>query len=699
MDDDDLRRGRPTAHKKFDEATAILAGDGLLTFAFDVLARPETHPDAAVRIALVTGLARAAGLGGMVGGQMLDLAAEGRFGKNDTPQGEKDVLTLQAMKTGAILKFCCIAGAILGNAPQAKRDAVDRYGQVIGQAFQIADDLLDVEGDTATLGKAAGKDAAHGKATLVDLLGIAGARARLAQLVKDAESALDAVRRRRRDPQRRRAFRRRAARVKRRSDEHQGQAPAYLIRVGMAHKRLFDLRRDRARRDAGRCRASPITRMLIGWDVGVLVYLVAAAVVMARCSIGRADEEQRRGAGRRRLRHPDPHRRRRRSRASARSSPSSRRSSAPIRTTASTSRSPSAPWCCPGPSSTPSSRCTTPTISTATGAHKNGLRFPDDGQPDYWDFVYFSFVVGMTFQVSDVAVTHKSMRRTGRGAWRAVVFLHHRHRRHGREHCGEHHSEIDDPATVGAQLMTATIQIVLFLLAVLVLVAVVAQRLKTAPSILLVVAGIALALIPGLPPVELAPELVLLVLLPPLIYSAGVSMSWREFRFNLRPITLLAFGCVVFTTCAVAAAVHYLLGWQWGVAFVLGAIVAPPDVVAPLAIARRLALPRRAARGARGRRPRQRRHRADPLSLRGRRGHRPARSRCRRPAGTFGLIVVGEIVYGIGVGWLSLRLRQWARQPARRDHAVADDALSRLSGFPSISAAPACWRPSPPGST
>ena len=190
MDNDDLRRGRPTAHKKFDEATAILAGDGLLTFAFDVLARPETHPDASVRIALVMGLARSAGLGGMVGGQMLDLAAEGRFGKNDTPQGEQDVLTLQAMKTGAILKFCCVAGAILGNAPKEKRDAAARYGQVIGQAFQIADDLLDVEGDAATLGKAAGKDAAHGKATLVDLLGIAGARARLAQLVKDAEDAL-----------------------------------------------------------------------------------------------------------------------------------------------------------------------------------------------------------------------------------------------------------------------------------------------------------------------------------------------------------------------------------------------------------------------------------------------------------------------------------------------------------------------------
>src|SRR6478736_6099135 len=141
--------------------------------------------------------------------------------------------------------------------------------------------------------------------------------------------------------------------------------------------------------------------------------------------------------------------------------------------------------------------------------------------------------------------------------------------------------------------MTATIQVVLFLLAVLVLVAVIAQRLKTAPSILLVIAGVALALIPGLPPVELAPELVLLVLLPPLIYSAGVSMSWREFRFSLRLISLLAFGCVVFTTCAVAVALHYLLGWGWGVAFLLGAIIAPPDVVAPLAIARRLGIPRR----------------------------------------------------------------------------------------------------------
>src|SRR5215212_4505945 len=141
--------------------------------------------------------------------------------------------------------------------------------------------------------------------------------------------------------------------------------------------------------------------------------------------------------------------------------------------------------------------------------------------------------------------------------------------------------------------MTATIQTLLLLLAVLVVVALAAKRLNTAPSILLVVAGVALALVPGLPAIQLAPELVLLGILPPLIYSAGVSMSWREFRFNLRPITLLAFGCVVFTTCAVALAVHYLLGWQWGVAFIVGAIVAPPDVVAPLAIARRLNLPHR----------------------------------------------------------------------------------------------------------
>jgi farnesyl diphosphate synthase len=191
MDNDDLRRGQPTAHKAFDEATAILAGDGLLTFAFDILARPETHPNAAVRIDLVLALARAAGLGGMVGGQMLDLAAEGRFDRG-VPQQlvEAEVATLQAMKTGALLKFACRAGAILGEASAAQREALDRYGTAVGKAFQIADDLLDVEGDPALVGKQTGKDAGAGKATIVGLLGPEGARARLRTLVAAAETAL-----------------------------------------------------------------------------------------------------------------------------------------------------------------------------------------------------------------------------------------------------------------------------------------------------------------------------------------------------------------------------------------------------------------------------------------------------------------------------------------------------------------------------
>ncbi|HWC94659.1 MAG TPA: farnesyl diphosphate synthase [Pseudolabrys sp.] len=189
MDDDDLRRGRPTVHKAFDDATAILAGDALLTLAFDVMARAEVHAEASVRAALVLELARAAGIGGMAGGQMLDLAAEGRFGDKQT-LGETEVKTLQAMKTGALIRFAARAGAILGQADAPGRAALDRYGAAVGQAFQIADDLLDVEGDAATLGKAAGKDAAAGKATLVSLLGVKGAHARLAALVAEAESAL-----------------------------------------------------------------------------------------------------------------------------------------------------------------------------------------------------------------------------------------------------------------------------------------------------------------------------------------------------------------------------------------------------------------------------------------------------------------------------------------------------------------------------
>jgi farnesyl diphosphate synthase len=189
MDNDDLRRGRPTVHKAFDDATAILVGDALLTLAFDVIARTEVHADADVRAALVLELARAAGLGGMAGGQMLDLAAEGRFEKKRA-LSEKEIITLQAMKTGALIRFACNAGAILGKANAGARGSIARYGSAIGQAFQIADDLLDVEGDTKTLGKAAGKDAAAGKATLVATLGVDRARARLNELVAEANSAL-----------------------------------------------------------------------------------------------------------------------------------------------------------------------------------------------------------------------------------------------------------------------------------------------------------------------------------------------------------------------------------------------------------------------------------------------------------------------------------------------------------------------------
>jgi farnesyl diphosphate synthase len=188
MDNDELRRGQPTAHRKFDEATAILAGDGLLTFAFDILSRPETDADPAVRSDLVSALARAAGVGGMAGGQMLDLAAEGRFGAQN--RGERDVRLLQAMKTGALLRFGCQAGGILGAATAVQRDALTRFGAAVGEAFQIADDLLDIEGDPALVGKQTGKDAAAGKATFVSVLGMAGAKARLQQLVEDAEVAL-----------------------------------------------------------------------------------------------------------------------------------------------------------------------------------------------------------------------------------------------------------------------------------------------------------------------------------------------------------------------------------------------------------------------------------------------------------------------------------------------------------------------------
>jgi farnesyl diphosphate synthase len=191
MDNDDLRRGRPTVHKAFDEATAILAGDGLLTLAFDILSRAETHPDPAIRIRLVHLLARAAGVGGMAGGQMLDLAAEGRFSGGKAQQKtQAEVKILQSMKTGALIRFASLAGAVLGKAGDEQYRALERYGRAVGEAFQIADDLLDIEGNSAVLGKATGKDQAAGKATIAGVLGVTGAKARLEALVAEAEAAL-----------------------------------------------------------------------------------------------------------------------------------------------------------------------------------------------------------------------------------------------------------------------------------------------------------------------------------------------------------------------------------------------------------------------------------------------------------------------------------------------------------------------------
>ncbi len=186
MDNSDLRRGRPTLHKTTDDATAILAGDGLLTLAFDIITRDEVHQDPAVRLLLTRALARAAGIGGMVGGQLLDLAGEGRFGGREPV----DVARLQQMKTGALLRFGCVAGALLGRAAQKDYQALDAYGRALGEAFQIADDLLDVEGDAAALGKPAGADAALGKTTFVTQLGIDGARKRVRDLLTKADEAL-----------------------------------------------------------------------------------------------------------------------------------------------------------------------------------------------------------------------------------------------------------------------------------------------------------------------------------------------------------------------------------------------------------------------------------------------------------------------------------------------------------------------------
>jgi farnesyl diphosphate synthase len=187
MDDDDMRRSRPTVHRAFDEATAILAGDALLTFAFEIMAAPATAASAERRATLCLGLARASGLAGMVGGQMLDIAAE----RAAAPLPGAAIAEMQAMKTGALLRFSVEAGGLIADVPATARASLQRYGEALGAAFQIADDLLDAEGDMAALGKRAGKDAERNKATFVSALGMEGARARRDALVGEAIAAVD----------------------------------------------------------------------------------------------------------------------------------------------------------------------------------------------------------------------------------------------------------------------------------------------------------------------------------------------------------------------------------------------------------------------------------------------------------------------------------------------------------------------------
>lgn len=191
MDDDDLRRGKPSCHKQFDEATAILAGDALQTLAFEVLAHEDTHGDPAVRTALITELARASGAQGMVGGQMLDLLAEERAAEGGDPLSIGAITRLQRLKTGALISFSCTAGAILGKASEHLRQALAAYAHDVGLAFQIADDLLDVEGSAAEIGKTPGKDAAAGKATFVSILGVERARAQADLLARQAAAHLE----------------------------------------------------------------------------------------------------------------------------------------------------------------------------------------------------------------------------------------------------------------------------------------------------------------------------------------------------------------------------------------------------------------------------------------------------------------------------------------------------------------------------
>jgi farnesyl diphosphate synthase len=185
MDDDDLRRGKPSCHKKFDEATAILAGDALQTRAFEVLAEEDTHADAEARCELISAFALASGARGMVGGQMIDMLAEGK------QLSGPEITRLQALKTGRLIQFSAEAGAILGRAPQAQRHFIAAYGRELGGAFQIYDDVLDEAGSAEDIGKTVGKDAAQGKATMVSILGLDRARAQAEHLADQAAQHLE----------------------------------------------------------------------------------------------------------------------------------------------------------------------------------------------------------------------------------------------------------------------------------------------------------------------------------------------------------------------------------------------------------------------------------------------------------------------------------------------------------------------------
>lgn len=189
MDNDALRRGLPTVWKAFDEPTAVLAGDGLLSAAFEILASRETHANAHVRAELVLKLAQASGAAGMAGGQQLDMEAE--LGAGADLHSPAAVTMMHQMKTGALIRFAVEAGAILAEAPTAARQTLAAYGSALGEAFQVADDLLDTEGDAASVGKGLGKDVSSGKATSVSILGVSEARARLLELEHDAVSALE----------------------------------------------------------------------------------------------------------------------------------------------------------------------------------------------------------------------------------------------------------------------------------------------------------------------------------------------------------------------------------------------------------------------------------------------------------------------------------------------------------------------------